>query len=280
MPAPTTPRALLLGATSVVGFTLARRFADVVAPLANPHNRAADAEGWQRARLDRPDEWLPVLRANPPDLVLYAHAVCDVSKCERHPAWARRLNVESLAAIVAQLPPTTRLVYLSSDHVFGGDGVYRESSVPTPISAYGRSRVEAEALVLARPDSLVLRFGLPIGASLNGRTGFFDWLRYRHAKGLPITVIRDEWRSAVWVDDLADRVHALARSPLTGIRHIAATRAVARPELAAFLMRRHGIPAQFDVQSRAEQPYPHLGRVELRSDYDDELARPLASVVP
>ena len=96
---------------------------------------------------------------------------------------------------------------------------------------------------------------------------------------MPITVIRDEWRSAAWADDIATRIIALADSPLTGIRHIPAAVAVARPALATFLMQRQGLPARFDVRSRAEQPYPHLGRVEIISDYADEHAMPLAPVI-
>lgn len=269
----------MLGATSLVGFTLARRFAEVLSPLANPHNRAADAEDWHRARLDRPEEWVSLLETEPPALVLYAHAVCDVAKCEQHPDWAYRLNVDCLATVLSHLPATCRLVYLSSDHVFGHDGAYNEASIPCPISAYGRSRVAAEALVLARPGSLVLRFGLPIGSSLNGRTGFYDWLRYRAYKQLPITVIADEARSAVWVEDLADRVYALAASEHSGIRHIPATRSIDRPALARFLLHRQGLPPSFEIQSRAQQPYPHLGRVEIVSRYSDAHAAALQSVM-
>lgn len=279
MSASRPPRALLLGATSVMGFTLARRFPDRIAPLANPHNRAADGEAWHRARLDEPGEWLPLLAAEPPSLVIYAHAVCDVGKCQRHPDWAWRMNVDSLATILAHLPPAARFVYLSSDHVFGGDGVYRESTPPAPISVYGESRVAAERLVLARPGSLIVRFGLPIGVSLSGRNGFYDWLRYRQQRGLPITVIGDESRSAAWADDIADRVLAMAQSPLTGIRHIPAQDAVARPQLAAFLMNWQGLPVDFEIRSRAEQRHPHLGHVEIASDYHDEYAAPLASVM-
>lgn len=280
MNAAPTPPALLFGATSVVGFTLAREFADLVTPIANPHNRAADAETWHRGRLDEPDEWRSLLESAAPELIIYAHAVCNVGKCQKHPKWARRMNVDCLASVLAQVPVSTRFVYLSSDHIFGGDGAYSESSPPTPISTYGETKVVAERLVLARDNSLVVRFGLPIGPSLTGRTGFYDWLRYRQAQQLPITVIRDESRSAAWAVDVARRVFALSRSDITGVRHVTTTRTVARPELASFLMARMGLHPQFTLRNRAEQPHPHLGHVELTTEHHDELAAPLSSVVP
>lgn len=272
------PRVLLLGATSLLGYTLTRRYPNEVSPLTNPHNRSAAAE-WHRARLDRPSEWLPLLDRLKPELVIHAHAVCNVSKCERNPAWARRLNIDSLVALCEHLPASSRLVYVSSDHVFGGDGRYSEKNEPTPISVYGHTRVAAERLVLQRPGALVVRPGLAIGRSLDGRSGFQDWLRYRHEQRLPLTVIADEARSAVWVDDLAERVLQLARSEIVGVRHVTSTRMVGRPELATYLMTRQGLPPEFTIRLRADQSYPHLGKVELATEFDDEVGAPLASVL-
>jgi dTDP-4-dehydrorhamnose reductase len=50
----------------------------------------------------------------------------------RRPEWAREINVEHFERTLAALPQFTRLVYLSSDHVFGGDGVYDEHRRPVP----------------------------------------------------------------------------------------------------------------------------------------------------
>ena len=171
------------------------------------------------------------------------------------------------------------MVYVSSDHVFGGDGTYNEDSPPCPISMYGRTRVEAEKLVLQRPEALIIRTGLAIGPSPNGRTGHLDWLRYRSQRQLPITIVEDECRSVVWVEDLARRVMEIARSGETGIRHIPATRAVSRIELAQYLFKRLRVETHFHRESRDQRPTPHLGHVELTSIYGDALSTPLPSVV-
>jgi dTDP-4-dehydrorhamnose reductase len=139
--------------------------------------------------------------------------------------------------------------------------------------------VEAEQVVLERPQSLVIRTGLAIGPSPNGRTGHLDWLRYRAQHKLPITIVEDEFRSVVWAEDLARRVMTLAKSKEIGIHHIPATRVVSRIELAHYLLKRLGLESRFHSESRHQRPTPHLGRVELISTYRDELAIPLPSVV-
>ncbi len=214
-----------------------------------------------------------------PDVLLYCHAVCDVPKCTAAPGWAREINVEHVRRVLAALPAKTRFVYVSSDHVFGGDGVYDEAAPPCPISVYGRTRVNAEALVLERTGSLVIRVGLPIGPSPTGRTGHWDWLRYRMQRNLPVTIVDDESRSVVWADDLSDRVMRLADSSETGVRHVAATRALSRVELANYLLSLFGMKANYSRESRHERAAPHLGQVELATLYRGDLFTPLASVL-
>jgi dTDP-4-dehydrorhamnose reductase len=270
---------ILFGATSILGFNLARLFPRTILPFVTPGSRAPSLRHWSVLKLEDCAWPEALFHQHQPDFLLYCHAVCDVPKCEAAPEWARATNVDHVRRVLAALPPATRLIYVSSDHVFSGDGVYDEASFPCPISVYGRTRVEAENLVSDRKGSLVIRVGLPIGPSPNGRTGHVDWLRYRIGRNLPITIVHDEYRSVVWAADLALRVMQLARSAETGIRHVTASRAVSRVELANYLLSKSRIGANFSRESRHERAAPHIGRVELATVYRGELSRPLPSVL-
>ncbi|MCA9473451.1 MAG: sugar nucleotide-binding protein [Nitrospirales bacterium] len=270
---------LLFGATSMLGYHLATVFPRTVRPFISPGNRSPSVRRWPALKLDDPTWIEGIFQKAQPDVLMYCHAVCDVSKCQSDPDWAYAINVRQVERVMTVLPDRTRLVYVSSDHVFGGDGRYDEASSPCPISVYGRTRVAAERQVLSRPGSLVIRTGLGVGDSPDGRTGHRDWLRYRTLRQLPITIIHDEYRSAVWIRDLARRVRALASSRETGIRHLSATRAVSRVELADHLMQRMGLVPNFNIESRHQQPTPHIGRVELTSRYGGILSSPLGSVL-
>ena len=273
------PTSLLFGATSILGFHLARQYSTSLLPFASPTHASSGVQGWQELNLESSNWISEILKKYNPATLLYCHAICDVPKCEVDPDWAYDINVGHLKRVLAALSDHTRLVYVSSDHVFGGDGLYHEDSSPSPITAYGRMRVEAEDLVLTRKGSLIIRPGLAIGPSPNGRNGYLDWLRYRTLSNLPITIIEDEYRSAVWAKDLADRVMQLVESPVDGIRHVPATRVVSRVELASYLFSKMELPPKFFSRRRHQQPIPHLGRVELGTRYSDELSSPLSSVL-
>ena len=273
------PTTLLFGATSILGFNLARLFPDTVLPFITPGNKAKSVRHWPALNLGDPGWAASLFEQHETEVLLYCHAVCDVPRCEVAPGWAREINIDYLARVIDALPQKTRLIYVSSDHVFGGDGVYDERSPTCPISVYGKTRVVAEQMVLARPNSLVLRAGLAIGPSPTGRTGHWDWLRYRSVHNLPMTIVHDEHRSVVWADDLAARVMRFAESAESGVRHITATRALSRVQLAHYLMAKFSTEINFLYESRHERSAPHLGRVELASIYRGPLFKPLPSVI-
>jgi len=273
------PVKLLFGATSILGFSIAKLFPETVLPFVTRANRAKSLRQWPVLNLEDPAWPAAVFAKHQPDIFLQCHAVCDVPRCEAAPDWARQVNIIYLKRVLDALPEKTRLVYVSSDHIFDGDGVYDEEAPPCPISVYGRTRVEAEAMVLSRPGSLVIRIGLPIGPSPNGRTGHWDWLRYRIGKNLPVTIVHDEYRSVVWADELAMRVMQLAESRQTGIRHVPATRLISRVELADHLLSIFGEPVNYRRESRFQRGAPHLGRVELISKFAGEFSQPLACVL-
>jgi dTDP-4-dehydrorhamnose reductase len=279
----------LFGVNSIVGWSIARLLSGPwgdgdgdVELFCNRHTRIPRGARWRRLNLQDESTAKEILAGEQPDVIIHCAGVCDVEKCETSPQFAHEVNVGGMETLLARAPAAARIVYLSSDHVFGGDtGPYTESSPTGPISVYGRTRVIAEQMLLAhRPSALVVRGGLWIGPSYNGRIGHMDWLRYRHSRGLPMTVVADEHRSAVWAEEAARRVLDLTASPITGVRHVVATRTTARPALAHYLNERFAIGATFSVHSRADRTTPHLGRVELRTEFADALATPLTPVVP
>ncbi len=272
----------LFGATSMLGWSILRagRATEITA-FCNALTRTPPAGIAGGIDLDDEPAVAAMFAHARPHLIINCAGVCDVRSCEQSPEFAHEVNVEGTRVLLAHAPADARIVHVSSDHVFSGDsGPYYEDSPTDPVSVMGQTRVAAEQLVLARPGTIVIRAGLWIGPSASGRVGHLDWLRDRHRRGLPMTVVADEHRSAVWAEDAARRVWELARSELTGVRHVVATRIVSRPELARYLDDHFAIGATFDCETRAERGCPHLGRLDLRTRFSDALAGPLPSVVP
>ncbi len=282
------PSILLLGATSIVGYSIyqaARGIGLPIRPSCNRYVRHPVCEHWDRINLDDglygSNPIHALISSAAPDILIHCGGICDVDVCEAHPEWAYRINVASLRPLLQVLPRSTRLVYCSSDHVFSGDqGPVDERSTPDPLSVCGQTRVAAETQLLnERPDTLIVRYPLPIGRSYDGRRGHLDWLTYRTRRGLPTTVVADEARMAVWAAELAGRVIAMALSPIQGLRHLTGRRLIFRPALAYHLNQQFQLGATIQTETRQARSVPHLGQVELKTQFDDWLGEPLTSVV-
>jgi dTDP-4-dehydrorhamnose reductase len=281
MPLATPKKIYLFGATSMAGWALYQHAPSMI-PFCNSYTKVKQAAQFRRINLDDRNTLSALLKEDPPQVLVHCGGICDVDQCEDDPEWAESVNVRSMETIVQSVPSSTRIVYLSSDHVFSGNtGPYNESSKPDPISVYGRSRVAAENILMARrPDALILRSGLCVGPSINGKSGHLDWLKDRTNRFLPTTVVQDEYRCATWTTDFAARLAQLVESSLNGIRHIVTKRAVSRQVLAHFLNEKYQIGAHIHVEKRSQRTYPHLGKMQLVTKWTDPLATPLDSVAP
>lgn len=255
---------LLIGSTSILGYHMVKLGGGRVVPVCHARSLPR-AEKSVQVDLDDPTQVADVVSEHGHEPVVYAHAVCNVNKCEQNRDWAWCVNVENFARFLDMLPKDRRLVYLSSDHVFGDGGMCDELTMPKPISVYGHSRVAAEKLALARPNSLVIRTSLALGGSHDDRSGHWNWLNHRLSRDLPVTIITDEARTTVWAPEAAHRIISLTHRRVNGMVHLANDLYLSRDELARRLCAIGNLEPHLKYEQRASQTYPHLGQVRLVS---------------
>jgi dTDP-4-dehydrorhamnose reductase len=136
-----------------------------------------------------------------------------------------------------------RLIHVSTDVVFDGSAgrPYRELDPPTPITAYGRAKAEAERRVLrTSPDALVVRTSLIYGGPEHPPSP-----HELAAHDPSATFYDDEVRCPIQVDDLAGALVELADSNVSGIVHVAGPQALSRLQFAELIVGRplRGAPA-------------------------------------
>lgn len=101
-----------------------------------------------------------------PDVVIHAAALAYVDQCQQNPGLAHAVNVTATGNLVEALRHLhCPFVFISSDSVFDGvRGDYDEDDRPAPLNVYGRTKVDAEQLLLSeRPSALI------------ARTNFYGW---------------------------------------------------------------------------------------------------------
>jgi dTDP-4-dehydrorhamnose reductase len=145
---------------------------------------------------------------------------------DRDTTYDGALNVARAAAGVS-----ARLIHLSTDVVFDGEkgAPYVEEDEPTPVTAYGRDKADAETAVReAHPGALVVRTSLMYGGTERGR-------HERMAANPDSVFFTDEIRSPVHVGDLAGALLELAGGDRAGLLHVAGADALSRYDFARLL---------------------------------------------
>lgn len=133
-----------------------------------------------------------------------------------------------------------RLIHLSTDIVFDGKtpSAYRETDAPGPVTPYGQAKLQAERWVAEHPDSVTVRTSLMYGFEPMDRgTRLVLELVGGKVQGQLFT---DEYRSPVYVEDLALALLELAQTSYKGVLHLAGPDSLSRYELGVKLARAYG----------------------------------------
>ncbi len=166
---------------------------------------------------------------------------CALRACELDPDLARRVNVEGVRNLLDQTDPRqTRLVHLSIDLVYSGIGIggYMEADPTDPVTAYGRTMVEAERLILDQfSQACILRISLPMGVSFNGHAGAIDWIQSRFQKSRPATLYFDEIRTPTYTDCLNRLFERMLGNRLSGLYHAGGPRRLSLFQIAQIVNR-------------------------------------------
>lgn len=176
------------------------------------------------ADITHPFELQMVMEKELPDIVVHSAAMTQVDDCELHRNEAHAANVEATARLLLDAESFSKFfIFLSTDFVFdGGKGMYTETDPENPISWYGNTKLEAEAIVqTAEMPWAIVRTCLVYGSQVEaGRHNIFSWVRESLSNGKPIKVVDDQWRTPTWVEDLAAGIVLVIERKAAGLWHI------------------------------------------------------------
>ncbi len=162
---------------------------------------------------------LSILR---PDVVIHTVGLASVELCEKNPEFARHVNAE-IAEMVAKVCATqgVRLVYISTDHLYTGDEPLMTEDHPvSPINVYGKTKAEAETLVLtACPQAIVVRTNF-FAWGTSYRKSFSDFIIDGLRSGKSITLFEDVFYTPILVETLSIAVHELLDKSANGIINV------------------------------------------------------------
>ena len=119
-------------------------------------------------RGDVRDEYLIENLVKQSDIIIHLACIVGATACDKDPVAARTINLDSVMSVLKFRTRNQPLLFpnTNSGYGIGQEGIYcTEETTLSPISLYGRLKVEAEKEILARGNSISLRLATVFGIS-------------------------------------------------------------------------------------------------------------------
>jgi dTDP-4-dehydrorhamnose reductase len=196
-----------------------------------------------------------VVRAARPALIVNAAAYNAVDRAESEQGAAIAVNATGPRVLGEEAKRLgALLVHYSTDYVFDGAkrAPYREDDRPSPLGAYGRSKLQGEAEVLATGcRHLILRTSWVYSARA---TNFYRVIRTKAAAGEPMRMVDDQTSVPTSSVFLAERTLELLRAGAGGLLHLVPSGHATRYEFAREVVRALGSVSKLEPARSSDFP--------------------------
>jgi dTDP-4-dehydrorhamnose reductase len=183
--------------------------------------------------LDDRNQISSVIRNLNPDVVVNTVAYPNVDFCETNQDKANLLHVlitNDLVSVCSDI--SCPLVYFSTDAVFDGtkSKKYTEDDCVSPLSYYGKTKFEAEKILLKTSKNIILRTTVVYAWHIRSR--FTNWVLKNLKQGNKITAFTDQQNTPTLASDISHSLFYLLKQNNSGLFHCAGKTCLSRYDFA------------------------------------------------
>ena len=188
------------------------------------------------------------------ELIVNCAAYTNVDKAEEDEATARLINAQAVENLGLA---GTKVIHISTDYVFSGteSTPYLESDAVAPQTAYGRTKLEGERLLLAaNPEAVIIRTAWLYSPYGNN---FVKTMLRLGAERDELRVVFDQIGSPTYAADLAAAIYAVIEAPEwhAGIYHFTDEGVCSWYDLTVEILRQAGIHCRVTPIRSSEYAY-------------------------
>ncbi|MCF6281517.1 MAG: dTDP-4-dehydrorhamnose reductase [Candidatus Polarisedimenticolaceae bacterium] len=189
-------RIMLTGANGQVGWELARSLMPLGEVIAL--NR-------QQCDLSHPETIPDIVKEIKPDVIVNAAAYTAVDKAEEEESLATLINGLAVGVLAEEAKKRgALLIHFSTDYIFDGtkSSPYNEEDTPSPINAYGRSKLAGEVAIKGvGVDHVILRTTWVY--SERGQN-FVNTILHLASERDELNIVSDQYGAPTWSRNIAD----------------------------------------------------------------------------
>ena len=228
---------LVIGGSGLVGSTLiqyAKTDYDIYFTINKNESSFDDIPFTKIDLMKDKSKMLNLINDFSPDVVVHTAAHSSVDLCERDHKLANFLHIDITKDIVKTCHQiNAKLIYFSTDAVFDGEmsKKYLETDITNPINYYGRTKLDAEKIILDQSTkNVILRPSVIYGWHKKSR--FTNWIIESLKNKSSVDPHVDQYNTPTLVDDLVKSILLIIEQDISGLFHSTGKTCVNRYELA------------------------------------------------
>jgi len=165
-----------------------------------------------------------VIASTKPNIIIHTAAMSKPNECETNRELCISQNVSTVENLIKICKKNNiKLIFTSSDFVFGDGNNHRENDECYPLNFYGESKLKAEKIIInSGIEYCIVRPVFIYGKKIEGiRSGFIQWVEENLMTKKIIRVVDDQLRTATYVEDICFVVYQIILKNVNGIFNIA-----------------------------------------------------------
>lgn len=165
-----------------------------------------------------PDSFKKIKKFVDPDLIIHSGAMTNVDKCQTSQNEAYKINVNA-SKLLLDLFNDKKIIYISTDAVFGSKNKNLENDEPFPDNYYGLTKYYSEQIIMQNTNNIVIRT-TPIGFNYFENSGFLNWILSSILFKKKINVFDDVYFNPIHTSLLLKFLLLTLKKNLKGIFHV------------------------------------------------------------
>lgn len=249
-------RILVIGSASFVGKSLVeclKKDNEVIGTYNNKKNMSLDAQ--ERLDITKKEEVLKCIKKIKPDVIIILAALSKTNALKGKIRKVNAIGVLNVKSAAEKLGLNPKIVLFSTDQIFDGKkGPYLETDVPNPINEYGKSKLEAEAIIKKYPNHLILRFSLILGNK--GHNEHDDFISTFIKTKDRLKVFKDVCRTPIYVKDIGKVISELIKIDYKGVLNVSGDDFISYLKMAKSIEKAFNLKKGYDVVECSDNCIP------------------------
>ncbi|MEK6938087.1 MAG: SDR family oxidoreductase [Nanoarchaeota archaeon] len=155
-----------------------------------------------------------------PEVIIHCAAMTDVDRCEKERDECYNTNVTSTINLCNYKPHKAKLIYISTDAVYEGKtGNYSENSETQPVNYYGRTKLEAEKIVMQLENYTILRVNI-FGTSPAKKLSLAEWFIKKLRNKEKLNGFSDIYFNPILVNNLSEIIIETIERDIIGLYNV------------------------------------------------------------